>query len=430
MKQRLAALLMLFAVAVSAHAAAAPETEAPNAILTDGNTGLVLYEKAANEKVYPASTTKIVTAVIALENENREDVLTASDNAVNGITFDSSKIYLKVGEQMSYNDLIYALMVESANDAAVVLAESISGSEEAFVARMNEKVKEIGAENTHFTNVHGLHDDNHYTTASDMAKIARYAMSIPGFEDIVSTKKYTIPPTNMTETERTLINRNELLNSNKKYYFEPAVGIKTGHTSKAGYCLVSAAKKGDKYLIAAVFGDKATETDTYSFVDSRRLLSYGINDLPRQVIAKKGDPVGEAPIKNGYDDKAILQTAGEVAAILPEGADISGVEMNMVLKENIKAPVKAEEVLGYAEYFYKGTLLAKTDLTATGNYKKMPLAFLFKPVYKLFKYKSKTIFLIIGVLIVLYIILYRIAESRKRRRERRRKMEARRKLRK
>ncbi|MBO4897751.1 MAG: D-alanyl-D-alanine carboxypeptidase [Clostridia bacterium] len=421
MKQRLAAFLILFSVVFSGHAYAALKIEAPNAILIDADTGLTLYEKDADKKVYPASTTKIVTAIIALENENGDEVLTASDAAVNGIDYDSSKIYLKVGEQMSYKDLIYALMVESANDAAVVLAEHISGSEEAFVELMNQKVQEIGAENTHFTNVHGLHDEEHYTTAADMAKIARYAMNVPGFAEIAATKKYTIPPTNMTESERTLTNRNELLNSSKKYYYEPATGIKTGHTSKAGYCLVSSAEKDGKHLIAAVFGDKETETDTYSFVDSKKLLSYGINDLESKTLAKKGDIVGEAPIKNSYADKAILQTAGEIKAILPEGADENSVQTNTVLKENLKAPIKAGSVLGYIEYSYKGQTLGKTNLLAVSDYKKIPLAFIFKPIYKLFK--SKTLYIILGILVLLYIILYRISESQKRRKRRKRRRE-------
>ena len=410
MKQRLAALFVIFPMLFSGICFAAPEIEAPDAVLIDADTGLVLYEKNANEKVYPASTTKIVTAILALENAKDDEILTASDEAVNGISFDSSKIYLKVGEQMSYKDLIHALLVESANDAAVVLAEHISGSTDAFVELMNEKVKEIGAENTHFTNVHGLHDEDHYTTPADMAKIARYAMSIPGFAEIVATKTYTIPPTNMTETERIIKNRNELVNSNSKYYYEPAVGIKTGHTSKAGYCLVSAAKKDGKYIIAAVFGDKETETDIYSFVDSRKLLSYGLNDLTKQVIAEKNDIVGETPIKKSYDKKAILQTANEVSVLLPEGVDKSAVEIRMVTGDNLKAPIKAGDILGYAEYLYGGTVIAKTDLLAAKDYKTVPVL--------------KMALLIFAGLILLYLFICRIHDRKKRQRRRRALYEA------
>lgn len=422
MKQRVAALLLVFSLLFSFVCHAAPEIDAPNAILADGDTGLVLFDKNANERVYPASTTKIVTAIIALENENENEILTASDFAVNSIDYDSSKIDLKAGEQMTYNDLVYALIVASANDAANVLAEHISGSVDAFVELMNGKVLEIGAENTHFTNVHGLHDENHYTTPADMVKIARYAMNVPGFAEIAATTKYTIPPTNMTETERNVKSTNMLINSASKYYYEPAIGIKTGHTSKAGYCLVSAAKKDGKYLIAAVFGDKETETETYSFADSRKLLRYGINDLKRYKIAAKGDIVGETPIKKSYADKAILQTANEIAVILPEGADETAVETNMVLGDNLKAPIKAGDVLGYAEYLYGGTVVAKCDLLAVSDYRRMPLAFIFKPIYKLFK--SKTFYIIFAVLVILYLLMRRMYENKKRRRRRRAQYEA------
>ena len=423
MKQKTVPLLLVFMLLFSSVCHASPEIDAPNAILADGDTGLVLYEKNANERVYPASTTKIVTAILALENEHENGMITVSDFAVNSIDYDSSKADLKAGEQMSYNDLVYALTVASANDAANVLAEHIAGSVDAFVELMNEKVKEIGAQNTHFTNVHGLHDEDHYTTPADMVKIARYAMNVPGFAEIAATNKYTIPPTNMTENERVLKSTNMLINSASKYYYEPAVGIKTGHTSKAGYCLVSAAEKDGKYLIAAVFGDKETETDTYSFVDSRKLLSYGLNDLKKYKIAAKGDIVGETPIKKSYADKAIFQTASEVAVILPEGADESSVETKTVLREKLKAPIKAGDVLGYAEYLYGGNVIARTDLLAVSDYRRIPLAFIFKPIYKLLK--SKTLYIILAVLALLYLALRRINENKKRRRRRRAKYEAR-----
>ena len=425
MKQKTAALFLVFMFLSSSVCYASPQIDAPNAILADGDTGLVLYEKNADEKVYPASTTKIVTAILALENEHENVMITASEQAVNSIDYDSSKVDLKAGEQMSYSDLLYALIVASANDAANVLAEHIAGSVDEFVELMNGKVKEIGAENTHFTNVHGLHDENHYTTPADIVKIARYAMNVPGFAEIAATDKYTIPPTNMTENERIIKNTNMLINSTSKYYYEPAVGIKTGHTSKAGYCLVSAAKKDGKYLIAAVFGDKETETDVYSFVDSRKLLSYGINDLKKYKIAAKGDIVGETPIKKSYADKAILQTASEVDVILPEGSDKSLIETKMVLREKLKAPIKAGDVLGYAEYLYGGTVVARTDLLAVSDYRRIPLALIFKPIYKLLK--SKTLYIILAVSAVLYIALKRINENKKRRRRRRARYEAKKK---
>ena len=425
LKYKTAALIMGFIMLFSLPCAAAPELSVPSAVLVDASSGLVLFDKNKDARVYPASTTKIMTAIIAIEHsEGRlSDMFTASYAAVNSISFDSSKANLLEGEQMSYHDLIFALLIASANDAANVLAENIAGSSEEFVKLMNEKAAELGAASTHFQNPHGLHDENHYTTPADMAKIARYAMTLPLFKEAVSNREYTIPATNM-QPERNLVSTNQLLSRSSKYYYEYAKGIKTGYTTEAGYCLVSAAETSDRQLIAAVFGADPKAEEMFSFVDSKKLLSYGINTLKSSVIASKGDILSSVPLRNSYADNAILEASETISVILPEGADPSAVTKNITLNKNISAPIEAGEVLGNVEFLYGGTTIASCSLAAVSQYKKMPLAFIFRPVYKIIK--AIGVYVIAAFAVILLLLIS--AEKKRRAKIRRRKMrEARRK---
>ena len=402
MKRRLLAFILFFSIILSFSAHAAAEISAPCAVLIDADTGVVLYEKDADKRMYPASTTKIMTAVLAIENGNMDEILTASGNAVNSISYDSSKIDLVEGEQMSYKDLVYGLIIASANDAANVLAEHIAGSTDEFVKLMNAKAAEIGAENTHFINAHGLHDDNHYTTARDLSKIARYAMTLPLFRDAVMQTAYKIAPTNKTENERTLTTTNMLLNRFSSYYYQYATGIKTGYTSHAGYCLVSSASYNDMNLIGVVLGAEAKDGETMSFVDTRAMYRWAFTTLSSQTIVKKGSIIGSAPLKNSYSDEAILETESDIKAVLPEGVTSEDLKTEIVLNENIKAPIEAGDMLGRADYYYKGSLVTSTGLLAVSAYKAIPLPFILKPVYKIFSWTGSYIILAI---IILYLFL-------------------------
>ena len=422
MKRKIIALIAVFILISSlAVYADAPEISAPNAILVDASNGLALYEKESGEKVYPASTTKILTAIIAIEKCNLEDTATASFEAINSIDIDSSKVGLYEGEEMTCKDLIFSLLIASANDAANVLAEHISGSTSEFASLMNEKAEEIGAHNSHFENPHGLHSENHYTTASDMAKIAMYAMKLPLFAEAVSAETYTIPATNKSD-KRELKTTNYLLLPKSRYYYKYATGIKTGHTKDAGYCLISSGDYEGTELICAVFGTKMTEDGTtQSFEDSRTLLRYGLGKLSPVPIIQKSTIICDAPLRSSISDKIILESESTVNRVLPEGVSPENLERRDFVNENISAPIKAGEVLGHSEYWLKDTKVAETNLVSVEEYKYVPLAFIVRPIYKMFK---SAVFYIILAIIIIFLIFcaYVRAERKRRRMERRRKM--------
>lgn len=243
-------------------------------IVMDGSNGRILFEKKADERRYPASTTKIMTCIVALENGPVGEMITIP----NGVepASGSSKLGITPGEIMPFDDLLYGMMIASGNDASLAIAIITSGTENAFVQLMNEKVRDLGLSNTHFVNSHGLHTVNHYTTARDLAVITRYAMANETFRDIVSTVTYDMQPTNMHPDGRTLTTKYDLLIEDKALYYEPCVGVKTGYTNAAGRCFVGAGEMGGHSLISVTLGTDP-EDDLYiqAFTDTIRLLKYG-----------------------------------------------------------------------------------------------------------------------------------------------------------
>lgn len=287
-KQVIAALLCAFLLLSASAFAAIPEdysTKTPenleeghlygsSCIIMDESNGRILFEKNADERRYPASTTKIMTCIIALENGPMGEMITIP----NGIepASGSSKLGISPGEMMPFEDLLYGMMLASGNDASLAIAILTSGTENAFVQLMNEKVKALGLTSTHFVNSHGLHTVNHYTTARDLAIITRYAMSNDIFRDIVSTVTYDMAPTNFNPNGRTLTTKYDLLIEGKALYYEPCIGVKTGYTNAAGRCFVGAGEQGGHTLITVSLGTNP-EDDLYvqAFTDTIRLLKYG-----------------------------------------------------------------------------------------------------------------------------------------------------------
>ncbi|WP_139787255.1 D-alanyl-D-alanine carboxypeptidase family protein [Cohnella massiliensis] len=253
-----------------------PDIHAESAILIDAKTGSVLYSKNENQRQYPASITKIVTGIIALETTKPDEIVTVSKEARYE---EGTRIYLGEGEQKPMIDLIYGLLMNSGNDAATAIAEHIDGSKAEFAKRMNRFIKErIGVENTQFQNPHGLHDPDHYTTASDMALIARYAMRNPTFREIVSTKT---KPWEGEEWKSNLVNHNKLL-----WSYEGANGIKNGFTDQAGYTLVGSAKRGNTEIIGVLLKSKSS---TEAFSDMTALLDYGFEGFETKLVMNKNE---------------------------------------------------------------------------------------------------------------------------------------------
>lgn len=261
-------------------------------IAIDGDNGSILYGKNIDEKVYPASTTKILTAILAIENLNLEDAVVVSKTAVQ-LPSGSSHVGLKQGEVISVNDLLYCLMLNSGNDAANVLAEAVSGSIKDFVLLMNKKALELGCLNTNFANAHGYHDPNHYTTSNDMMKILSYATKNNTFKQITSTKTYIVDSTNVNKNERLLKNTNRLIltkeDSSFARFYEYAIGGKTGYTPEAKRTLVAYGQKDDKFVLVGIFGAAVGNGEDVRYTDAITLFEHAFNNFNRSLFANKED---------------------------------------------------------------------------------------------------------------------------------------------
>lgn len=266
-----------------------------SAILMESTTGKVLYDKNMNERKYPASTTKILTAIIALEKCDLNETAVASANAVNTIKSGYTKANIQVGETFTIEQLLNVMMVQSANEAATIIAEHISGSVEEFSKLMNKKAQEIGCKNSNFLNANGVHDDNHYSTAYDLALIARYCMKNDKFRTLANMMECSLPRTEFWQDEqveengeRIFKNTNKLLLSDNKYYYPYAIGIKTGFTTPAKNCLISASNKNGFETIAVVLHAESTEEgESARYSDTIKLFEYGYNNYKLEDILKE-----------------------------------------------------------------------------------------------------------------------------------------------
>ena len=342
-------------------------------ILIENQTGKTLYEKNSEQKMYPASTTKILTAILSIEKGNLNDKVTVSKTAIAQMKPGYTSAYLSEGEIISVEDLLKVLLINSANDASNVLAEYISGSIDNFVTLMNEKSKELGCTNTHFVTTNGLHDDNHYTTAKDLAIIARYCMQNETFRKIVSMKKCVIPATNKSE-ERIYKNTNDLINPTSGYYYPSCIGIKTGFTSEAKNCLISACSKNGLQVIAVVLGASITENHKSArYVDSKTLYDYTYSNYSIQNIAKASSVIETIEVKNATDETKSLDLKLEKDLnVLVNNKDKENIKTEIVLKDNISAPIATNSVVGNITYIvgadkYTINLLASHDVEKKEN---------------------------------------------------------------
>lgn len=367
LKRVITAIIFLVLVASSISYAEGLNLTAESAILIDMDTGQILYEKNPHLKLHPASTTKIMTGILAIENGNLNDVVTVDEETPYVIK--GSHIALEPGEKLTLKDLLYALLIESANDSALVIAKHIAGTAEEFAKMMNDKAKELGALNTNFVNPHGLTDENHLTTAYDLSLIARYAMKNETFREIVSNYTYTIPPTNKKDESRYLKSHNELLYSSKKIYvdgkmvpikYEGATGIKTGYTTEAGNCLVASAERNNKRLIAVVL--KSTGNEMFS--DIHKLFNYGFENFDKVTLATKNEFIQNFQVKNGKLPIVPGIIKDDFSYFLPK--DYSDkVTQKIEVDEELKAPIEEGEIIGKVNYYLDGELLGSVDIVST-----------------------------------------------------------------
>lgn len=334
------------------------------AILMDANTGITLYGKNENKKLYPASTTKILTAILAIENCKPTDKITASYNAVMSIPSGYSNAAIQPGEALTTQELLEAFLIHSANEVGYIFAEHISGSIENFATLMNKKAESLGCTNTHFTNPSGIHDVEHYSTAYDMALIARYCMQNETFRNVVSKTSCTIEATDKYE-KRYFKNTNDLLIKSSKYYYEYAIGMKTGYTSQAKRCLIASSLKNNLELITVTLGAESTLEDK-RYEDTINLFEYGFSNYKAENIATKGTIIKDLVIKNATKEteNLSLELKENLSGTLPANINLSDVTPTIKINDNIIAPIHEGTVLGKITYKI-GNFEYSTDLIAS-----------------------------------------------------------------
>ena len=323
-----------------------PDISAEAAILIEIDSGEILYEKNANAPMYPASTTKIMTALLALEHLDLEDKITVPEDMGPA---DGSAMYLLPGEVFTVRELLDGLLVKSANDAAVLLARTISGDIQSFATLMNQRAKDIGCTNTSFVNPNGLHDPSHTISAHDMALIAREAMKNATFRELVSQVNVTLDETPKTPEKRYFRNTNRFLWSTSKIIYnneyipikyEVVDGIKTGYTEEAGNCLVSSGKKNNIRVISVVF--KASGYDVYR--DSRLLLDYGFDNFEKKTLIKKDTVLGSQPIN--YSSQGSLEYGTKEDFVVPYLKSSLPVYNTKIMLNDLKLPISKGDIVG------------------------------------------------------------------------------------
>lgn len=344
---------------------ATPAILSESAVLIDASSGTILAQKSADKKMYPASLTKIMTAILAIESGELTDVITVDDDTP--FEIEGSHIALEPGEILTLKDLLYALMLPSANDAASVIAKHYGGSLESFVKMMNQKAKELGAYNTNFTNPHGLHDTNHYSTAADLALITKYAMENDTFRKIVSTTKYEIQTTNKKDEPRYFTTLNKLIYNtsyNQIYvdgayispYYEYATGAKTGYTPQAGNCLVATAKKDGTELIAVTM--KGISLEMYQ--DAHNLFNYGFGEYESTTLVEKNTFIRNIKIPNGDSKEISLITESDLTALIKKDT-LDDIKSNVYIND-ITLPIEKNSVIGKIEYTLDNKVIGAVNL--------------------------------------------------------------------
>ncbi|MCD8366222.1 MAG: D-alanyl-D-alanine carboxypeptidase [Clostridiales bacterium] len=337
-----------------------PEVAAESAIVIEATTGTVLYEKDADTQRYPASITKILTTLLALENSSLDEVVTFSEDAVYKNEGDTSHIARDVGEEMTMEQCLYAVMLESANECAYAVAEHVGdGDYQSFIDMMNEKAAELGCTNTHFTNANGLPDEEHVTSCRDMALIAQEAIKNSTFRQIIGTTSHTIPPTNKHDEETPLNNHHRMISSYKgtKYLYEYCLGGKTGYTVAAGNTLVTYAEKDGMLLICVVMKTTAQYDDTISLFDYC-FENYAMYNVSESETRYEDSDSGSGTLFGESEAFAVLDSDAEI--ILPVGADFSDTAVE-VSYDNA-----SDTVLGTLVYTYAGKQVGTADVVTTG----------------------------------------------------------------
>lgn len=410
----LTVLMVSLMLTPQAYALPALEIKAKAAVLVDADEGRIIFGQNEQEREYPASITKVMTALLTLEAVDAgklslDQPITASA-VVNDQDPEGSSAGIEEGEVLTVEQLLYCLLLVSANEAADILAETVSGSREAFVELMNQRAQELGCQNTHFANTTGLTQSGHYSSAWDIYLITREAMKHDDFMTIVNTKAYTVPATNMTDTERELHSTNALISNWRMtgYLYSGAQGIKTGTTDAAGHCLVSSAARGSRTLVSVVLGCEEVKTETggtrvESFTETARLFDWGFDNFSARTVLESNELICEVPVALSNEVSTVaVHPASNAEAVLPNDLELDQLQRTVTLdNDSVNAPVAAGDQLGTITISYDGVdyvtvpLLAVADVSAS--------SFLLAK-YNIGQFFSRTPVKIITIVVVLLVI--------------------------
>lgn len=343
-----------------------PTVLSKHAILMEQQSGQILLEYKSDEKAYPASTTKLITAILTLEKCNLTDEVVVNKKALLGIPRSYTTAALQADEHLTVDQLLHVLLIPSANDAANALAFHIAGSIEDFSVMMNEKAKEIGCENTHFVNPSGIHDDNHYSTAHDMALIGRYALKFDTIKSIAKELTYTLPPL-PNGKERIFKPTNTLIMPKNQYFYEYATGLKTGYTDKSKSCIVATAEKDGKKLLCVILGGEKTEANkAQRELDCHTLFDYGFNNFKYENMCTANNILDKSTISSlpSKLKNADIAYADSLSLMVPVNTSS---EIQYTFSDSVQLPIQKGTALGYATYTvygkeYKINLLAANDV--------------------------------------------------------------------
>ena len=402
-----------------------PDIQAKAALLVDANTGAIVYAKNEHQELYPASLTKIMTALLVVEAIDKgqlslDQEVTAS-STIESLDTDGSTANIKPGEIMTVEQLLYCMLVVSANEACVILAEAVSGSVDAFVDQMNEKAQALGCENTHFVNPTGLHDSQHYTSAWDLYLITKEALTHKDFVRISDTGDITLPATNLHEA-RALHSTNYLISvwRSRGYINKNAHGIKTGSTSEAGHCLVSSAAKGSLSFISVVLGcDRLTLEDgeirTMSFYETNRLFQWGFDNFSYKTILTADEYPKEVAVSLSKIDHVTVHPARDVEILMPNDLEPEDLERTITLNSDpVEAPITTGDKLGTIQLSYQGTVYATEDLLALNDVEASRLLTFWRDVKLFFAKPAVKIAGVVLAVLLVVVLLWKLIFGRRR----------------
>ena len=405
-----------------------PNIQAGAVLLMDANTGKPVYAKNEHKQMYPASLTKIMTTLLVLEAVDSgkltlETPITASASAFHGLPDDASSADIVPGETMTVSDLLYCVMVVSANEACNILAEAVAGTVPAFVDMMNAKAAALGLENTQFANANGLHDERHYTTAWDLYLITREAMKHPNFMLFADTGDIILKPTNMHPDKRYLHSTNYLISvwRSTGYINKYAHGVKTGHTEAAGHCLVSTASKGGLNFISVVLGAEQLyfpendEKRTMSFYETNRLFDWGFENFVYRDVLDSTEAITDVAVDLSRTDHVTVHPSESVEVLLPKDLEPEDLKRTVTLKTDpIQAPIAEGDVLGTLTLSHGGTDYASVDLLALSDVEAATMLVLWHNIKEFFSKTSVKITGIVILALLVILVLWKLIFSRRR----------------